>query len=274
MKLSCLSVSLFPDISSGKMSIKDYAQLCKDLELDGFDLGIILLKNHTPRYLKSILNDLEEVGMSMTMITTYPDFTNPDPLQREREFEYLRHDIALASNVGAKFLRITAGQAHPDMPIEKGIDLVVKNFQNIAPVADKFGVKLVYEDHSKPGAWDYMDFSNPPEIFLSIADKIADTSIGINFDTANIIVSGNDTTIEVLEKVINRVETIHVAETATFGKMDPVLLGQGIVPILDVFKVLKNHKWDKWLCIEEWGNQGIEGVKKAVDYTRNLWEKA
>ena len=274
MKLSCLAVSLFPEIVSGKMSIKEYAGLCKSLELDGFDLGIILLKNHTPTYINTIKKELSEVGINIAMITSYPDFTHPDPVQRDREFEYLRHDIALASNVGAKFLRITAGQAHPEMSVNQGIELVVENFRRIAPLADKFGVKLVFEDHSKPGAWNYMDFSNPPDIFLSIAKRIEDTSIGINFDTANIIVSGNDTTLEVLEKVINKVETIHVAETATFGKMDPVLLGQGIVPILDVFTSLKKHKWDKWLCIEEWGNMGIEGVKKAVEYTRNLWEKA
>ena len=274
MKLSCLSVSLFPDIISGKMSLREYAQLCKDLGLDGFDIGIILLKNHTPKYLNSIVKDLEETGISIAMITTYPDFTHPDPMQREREFEYLRHDIALASNVGARFLRITAGQGHPGMTINKGIDLVVENFLRIAPVADKFGIKLVFENHSKPGAWDYMDFSNPPEIFLEIFDRIADTDIGINFDTANVIVAGRNNTLEVLEKVIRKVETIHVAETATFGKMDPVLLGTGIVPVKDVFALLKSHNWDKWLCIEEWGNMGVEGVKKAVGYTRTLWDKA
>ena len=274
MKLSCLPVSLFPDIMGGKMTIKEYAQLCKSLELDGFDLAIILLKNHTPTFIKQFRKDCEEVGISPAMITTYPDFTHPDAVQRDREFEYLRHDIALASNVGAKFLRITAGQAHPEMPVEKGVGLVVENFRKIAPVAEKFGVKLVYEDHSKPGAWDFMDFSNPPDVFLAIASQIADTSIGINFDTANILVSGNNTTLEVLEQVIDKVESIHVAETATLGKMDPVLLGKGLAPVREVFQLLKKHGWDKWLCIEEWGNLGVEGVKEAVKYTRKMWEEA
>ncbi len=274
MKLSCLSVSLFPAIINGEMTIKEYAQLCRSLNLDGFDLGIVQLKNHTPKYIQNMKDDINEAGIGISMITTYPDFTHPEAKQREREFEFLRHDIALASAVGAKFLRITAGQAHPEMPEAKGIDLVVKNFMEIAPVAEQFGIKLVYEDHSKPGAWDYMDFSNPPHIFLAIAKQIKDTSIGINFDTANILVAGEDKTIEVLEEVIDNVETIHVAETATKGKMDPVLLGTGIVPIKEVFSCLKSHNWDKWLNIEEWGSMGIEGVKKAVAYTREMWEKA
>lgn len=274
MKLSCLSVSLFPAIINGEMAIKEYAQLCKSMNLDGFDLGIVQLKNHAPKYINGIKDDIKEVGIDISMITTYPDFTHPDEMQRAREFEYLRHDIALASNVGAKFLRITAGQAHPEMSESKGIDLVVENFHKIAPVADQFGIKLVYEDHSKPGAWDYMDFSNPPHIFIEIAKQIKDTSIGINFDTANILVAGEDKTVEVLEEVIDNVETIHVAETATKGKMDPVLLGTGIVPVKDVFKCLKSHGWDKWLNIEEWGSMGVEGVRKAVDYTRETWNNA
>jgi sugar phosphate isomerase/epimerase len=274
MKISCLSVSLFPAIVKGEMTIKEYASLCKSLDLDGFDLGIVQLKNHTPTYINPLKKELEEVGMSIAMITTYPDFTHPDPIQRERELEYLRHDIALASNVGAKFLRITAGQAHPDMPVDKGIGLVVDYFHKAASVADKFGVKLVFEDHSKPGAWDYMDFSNPPDIFLAIAEQIKDTSVGINFDTANILVAGEDRTLEVLEKVYEQVETIHVAETATKGKMDPVLLGTGIVPIKEVFSFLKSKGFGGWLCIEEWGSMGVEGVKKAVAYTKKTWEEA
>ena len=273
MKISCLSVSLFSAIVNGDLSIREYASLCRKLNLDGFDLGIIQLKSHTPVYLNKIKNDLQEVGISPVMITTYPDFTHPDAVQRKREFEYLRHDIALASELGAKFLRITAGQAHPKMPVDEGIKHVVDFFHQIDPVADEFSIKLVYEDHSKPGAWELMDFSNPPEIFLAIAEKITDTNIGINFDTANILVSGNDTTIEVLEKVIDRVETIHVAETAVMGSMVPVQLGSGIAPIKDVFATLKKHGWDKWLCIEEWGNRGINGVMDAVEYTRKMWEE-
>ena len=274
MKLSCLSVSLFPAIVNGEMTIKGYALLCKDLGLDGFDLGMVQLKNHTPTYLNQVKRDIEEVGLGISMITTYPDFSHPDPVQREREQEYLRHDIALASNLGARFLRVTAGQAHPGTGVEEGIGWVVENFKKIAPVSDKFGVQLVYEDHSKPGAWDYMDFSNPPDIFLAIAEQIKDTSIGINFDTANILVAGEDRTLEVLERVYDNVKTIHVAETATKGKMDPVLLGTGIVPVKEVFSFLKSRNYQGWLNIEEWGSMGIEGVKKAVDYTRETWEKA
>jgi len=274
MKMSCLSVSLFPAILNGEMSIREYAEFCRGLGLDAFDLGLILLKNHTPKYIAQTRKDIAEAGIPLAMVTTYPDFTHPDPLQREREFDFLAHDIALASAVGAKFLRITAGQAHPGISEAAGIGWVVDYFRKAAHLGDKYGITLVYEDHSKPGAWEYMDFSNPPHIFLAIARQIRDTSIGINFDTANVLVAGEDNTVEVLDQVIDRVKTIHVAETATKGKMDPVAIGSGLVPFGEIFSYLKSKKFEGWLCLEEWGNRGLKGVQEAVDFVKNTWEKA
>lgn len=274
MKMSCLSVSLFPDILNGKMSIREYANLCLSLGLDAFDIGLILLKNHTPRYIHQVKQDIAKEGIPLAMVTTYPDFTHPDPLQREREFDFLVHDIALASAIGAKFLRITAGQAHPGTAEQDGITWTVGYFKKAAPVSDKYGITLLYEDHSQPGAWEYMDFSNPPHIFLEIARQIKDTSIGINFDTANILVAGQDNTIEVLDQVIEKVKTIHVAETGTKGKMDPVAIGTGIVPFREIFSYLKSKNFDGWLCLEEWGNQGVDGVRKAVNFVKETWEEA
>jgi sugar phosphate isomerase/epimerase len=274
VKLSCLSVSLFPAILNGQMTIRQYADLCQDLKLDGFDLGVILLKNHTPKYTASIRKDMEDAGIRLAMITTYPDFTHPDAVQRRRELEYLRHDIALASDLGARFLRVTAGQAHPQTSVEDGVRWAIEGLRAAAQVADELGIQLLYEDHSKPGAWDYMDFSNPPSIFLRIAAGLRGASIGINFDTANILVAGSDDTLGVMDQVYDMIKTIHVAETATKGKMDPVAIGTGLAPIPEIFRYLKGKGFDGWLCLEEWGNQGEAGVRRAVDYVRKTWAEA
>ena len=272
--MSCLSVSLFPAIASGEMTIKEYAALCRDAGLDGFDLGILLLKNHTASYVEQVKKDILETGLPLTMVTTYPDFTHPDFLQREREFDYLVRDIALASALGARFLRVTAGQAHPKTKEADGINWAVTYLRKAAPVSDKYGITLLYENHGKPGAWTYMDFSNPPAIFLQIARQLKDTTIGINFDTANILVSGHDTTLEILDAVIDNVRTIHVAETGSLGQMDPVPLGSGIVPFPAIFRYLKSKNFAGWLCLEEWGQNGAAGVKEAVEFVKETWEKA
>lgn len=256
------------------MTIPQWAEYGRSLGLDAIDLMMVNLKAHTPKYLRLLREGLDQAGIGVGMITTYPDFTHPDPLQRAREADYLRNDIAVASQLGARFLRVTAGQTHPETPIEEGIEWAIDGLRRAAPTGDRYGVRLVFENHSKPGGWDYMDFCCPSDRFLRVAEGLRDTSIGINFDTANILVAGEDGTVAVLEKVIDRVETIHVAETSIRGQMAPVLLGTGLAPIPEVFACLKKHGWDKWLCIEEWSNQGLTGIERAVHYVRETWAAA
>lgn len=273
MKISCLPVSLFPQIIDGSMSIGDWARMGAELGLDAIDLSVMFLRNHTPVYLNRIRKEIEASGLPIAMITAYPDFTHPCAIQRERELAYFRHDIALCSDLGATYLRILAGQAHPDTPVEEGIQWVIESFKQVAPVADKLNVTLLFENHSKPGAWDYVDFSHPTELFLRIVEGTEDTGIGINFDTGNTLVYGDDP-MPVLQKVMSRVETIHAADTATRGKLEPVLLGEGIVPFAEIFSFLRQEKFDGWICMEEASGAGKEGIRKAADFVRKTWAEA
>ena len=273
MKMSCLPVSLFGDICDGRMSIVDWAHEARKLGYDGIDISIMFLKNRTPTYLYKLKQGLSEAGMSIVMMTTYSDFTHPDPVQRRRELEYLISDVALASEIGIKYLRILAGQAHPEMGIEEGIGHVLENFEKIAPCAEQYGVVLLYEDHAKPGAWDHVDFSYPPDIFLRICEGIRGSGIRLNFDTGNITAYGEDT-LAVLPKVFDLVETIHVSDMAEKGRFSPTTIGTGVVPNKEVFSYLKKNGFDGWLCIEEASGRGLEGVKIAHDFVRSAWNDA
>ena len=270
MKVSCLPVSFFSTIQSGRMSVKDWARLARTCGLDAIDLSILLIKNHTSVYLDNLKRDLEQEQMTVTMVTAYPDYTHPDRLQRERERDYFSRDIALASEIGAKYLRITAGQAHPEMGIREGVRLTVENFKMAADMARRYNIRLLFENHSKPGCWKYADFSHPSSIFLEIVHGIRDTDIGINFDTANTLVAGEDV-LRVLDEVMDRIETVHAADTAAAGELKPVVIGTGAAPIARVMEKLKSQKFDGWICIEEASNTGVAGVKRAVDFIRGTW---
>jgi len=134
-------------------------------------------------------------------------------------------------------------------------------------------VQLLYEDHSKPGAWDYFDFSYPADIFLEICAGIRDTGIRINFDTGNIAALGLDP-LSILTRVFDRVETIHVSDMAEKGKFQPVLIGTGVVCFKEIFSYLKSKGFDNWLCLEEASFTGSEGIRKAAEFTRKTWDAA
>lgn len=270
MKVSCLPVSLFSDIVSGKMTIGDWAREGKKAGLDAVDFSNMFLREHTPVYYRAVRDMLEAEGMSVTMMTTYPDFTHPDSLQRERELEYLAFDFAQAAQLGIRYIRVLAGQAHPGVKREEGIAWAVEYLKRASVLAEKYGITPVYEDHAKPGAWDYIDFSHPADIFLEIYEKTKDVGLKVNFDTANIIAYGADT-MEVLRRVLPRLETIHAADTSTRGTLNHCEIGTGLAPFEEIFKLVKEYGFDGWICIEEGSMQGIHGIKKAAQYIRKVW---
>lgn len=137
MKISCLPVSLFDEICSGRMSLPQWARRAKEIGYDGIDISIMFIKNRTPTYLDALKQELQEIGLPIVMMTTYPDFTNPDPVQREREYLYLQADIALASELHIRYLRILAGQAHPGLNRAQGIAWVSDYFHRIAPLGKR-----------------------------------------------------------------------------------------------------------------------------------------
>lgn len=270
MKVSCLPVSLFSDIVSGTMTIGDWAREGKKAGLDAVDFSNMFLREHTPVYYRTIRQMLEQEGMSVTMMTTYPDFTHPDKQQRERELEYLAFDFAQAAQLGIKYIRVLAGQAHPGVKREDGIRWAVEYLKRACGIAEKYGVVPVYEDHAKPGAWDYIDFSHPADIFTEIYEKTEDVGLRVNFDTANIIAYGADT-MEVLQKVLPRLETIHAADTSTRGTLNHCEIGKGLAPFKEIFSLIKKNGFDGWICIEEGSMQGMYGIEKAVRYVRKVW---
>ncbi len=270
MKLSVLPVSLFSDITSEKMSIAEWAAYAQSLGTDGFDISSMFFKNHTTTYIQSIQEELKQRGVTIqpTMVCCYPDFTNPDPVERQRQIDFFNRDVALASLFGFKYIRTTAGMAHEGLTPEQGAENAAECFRIVNETAARYGVTLCLENHAKPGAWPRVDFTFDPECFFAIYEKVKDLEhVGLNFDTANAVACGANLT-ELLEKVIDKVVTIHMNDTSTVGTLTSVLVGTGLVNFDEVFEVLRKHNWDGWICIEEASGLGKEGSRRAVEFAR------
>jgi sugar phosphate isomerase/epimerase len=273
VKVSCLPVSYFSDIIGGVMSVGQWAREAADIGLDAIDLSILFVESSATAYLKTMRSEIESAGMSVTMLTTYPNLTHPDKDERAKQASRLSEDIATAAALGASLVRVTAGQAHPETSRQDGLAWATAGLLEAIPAAEQCGVQLVFENHSKPGVWEYADFSYPPELFLAIAQAIRGTAIGINYDTANVLAYG-DEPLPVLEQVIDQVVSVHAADTRIRGDLEPTVLGTGLVPFTDIFATLKRAGFDGWICIEEASQTGRVGIKTAVDFIRTTWAEA
>jgi sugar phosphate isomerase/epimerase len=273
MKVSCLPVSYFKAILSGEMSIGEWAKQGHQIGLDAIDLSILFIRKRSPSYLSDLRKQIEDTGVRIAMITTYPDFTHPSNAIRESELRKSLQDIKVAAKLGAELVRITAGQKHPSTGLQDGIAWAVDGLIQAKQVAEDQGITAVYENHAKPMVWTYPDFSFPTETFLQIVEHTEGASLWLNWDTANTLAFGDDP-IPILKRVLERVYSVHVADTATRGTLAPVLIGTGLVPLKEMFRILKNSDFDGWLSIEEASFQGKAGIEAALHFTKTTWEEA
>ncbi|MCZ6678019.1 MAG: sugar phosphate isomerase/epimerase [Candidatus Poribacteria bacterium] len=273
MKLSCLPVSLYADIFSSKRSVVDWIHFAAALGLDGVDFSIKFFPTREAQVLDTIRDEAQRAGITLCMLACYSDFTYPDHEQRRQEIEQMKADVRLAATLGISFVRVTAGQNHPGIQREHGIRWVVDGMREVLEEADKLGVTLAYENHTKGAPWQYWDFSQPAEIFLDILGQLTDTSLKVCFDTANPLVLGEDV-IALLEAVIDRVAVVHTFDMRTPGEFEPVVVGTGASPIKQVFSILRRNGFDGWVSIEEASRTGEAGFEKSISFVRRAWEEA
>ena len=273
MKLSCLPVSLYDDIFAGKSTVADWIQFGAELGLDAVDFSIKFFPKRDSETVRQTRDALEASGVEPCMLACYSDFTHPNPTQRAQELTDLKADIALAKALGAKLVRVTAGQNHPGTERTIGVQWVTDGFRRALDEAEKHGITLAYENHTKGAPWRYWDFSQPTEIFLEILDALSDTPLRVCFDTANPLVLGEDV-LALLDKVIERVVVLHVFDMREAGTFAPVRVGTGAAPIQQVFTRMRQEGYDGWLSIEEASRLGQQGFEDAIAYVQNTWEHA
>lgn len=212
------------------------------------------------------------MNVQIAIINTYTDFTNPNSRKRKGELLKIRDYIEAAEILGAKYIRVTAGQAHPQTSRSNGIAWAIEGLEKALEFSKSTSVILLFENHSKPGIWNYHDFAFPTDIFLEIYKKIKDSPVKILFDTANSLAYG-DNPLKVLEKLSEDLACIHAADIEAEGSFKPVVIGTGVVPFKEIFRQLKEIGFNGIISVEEASFTGRTGIENAEKYIRSTWQK-
>jgi len=273
MKLSCLPVSFYPDLIAGRMSLGAWARMGRGLGLDAVDASILFFADRSAAALGRAKREVDAEGMSLGMMSTYPDFTHPDPRARAREIDGARETVDVAAALGMSYVRAIAGQAHPETELEAGIAWAVEGLRTAVEHSLGTGIEVVYENHDQAGVMDYPDFSARQEVFLRIYQATAVFNLGINYDTGNATALAPDP-LALLEAVLGRVRTLHVSDTSAIGEhIQPCVIGAGLAPLEAIFRCLQVAQWDGYISIEEASGTGHAGVETAVQHVKRLWKQ-
>jgi sugar phosphate isomerase/epimerase len=274
MRVSCIPATYFMDLVDGRMTIEAWIDLAASLTLDGLDFGQAWFRDASPGAIAALRRRAEDQGLQACMLTCAPDFPHQAPAGRQATLDEMHRMIDLAHRLGAPLIRVTAGQAHPTVSREQGVAWVCEGMRTLLPAAAAAGVTLAYENHTKASVWQYRDFSEPSAIFLDIVRGMEGTALGVNFDTANPLVHGEDP-LPLLHRVAPRVVSVHANDLRTPGQFDFCVVGEGVVPFADLFRYLKHTVgFDGWISVEEFSKTGAQGFRKAIRFVRDAWAAA
>jgi sugar phosphate isomerase/epimerase len=273
VRLSCLPVSLYADLSAGRLTLGDWFRRAAALSLDGADVSAIHLGDRRASLLDGLRREAGDAGVEIAMLATYSDFTHPDAAERSRQADELRHWIDAGARLGVGALRVTAGQARPRVGDAEGLAWVIDGLVASVEHAKTVGVRVLYENHVRGAPWELNDFTQATSRFLDVARRTRGTGIEILFDTANNLVL-NESPLDVLDAIVDRVGAVHVSDIARAGAFEPTVIGTGVSPIPELLRRLVASGFDGWVSIEEASRTGPAAFEHAVGFVDRAWVDA
>jgi len=255
------------------MPLEQWIRHGAELGLDAVDLSVLFFRNDRRAAVAASLRQTRASGIPVAVINTYPDFTHPDGRERAQQYAQFTDDLYIAAEIEARMLRITAGQAHPGTTPADNISRALEYFMKADELAKKLNMQLIFENHARPGVWQYPDISLQGAVFLQMVSQLRQTSIKVLYDTANPLVAREEP-LPILEAVLDRLACVHAADTQVRGALQPALIGTGLVPFPRIFRRLRAANYDGWISIEEASGHSLEGVRQAICFIRQTWEQA
>jgi sugar phosphate isomerase/epimerase len=274
------------------MSVFEWIEMAKELGAEGLEMYVGFFPTFDDSFVDSVGEAIRRAGFAMPMMCCSPDFTHRDPNVRRREIKKEAEMIRVTRRLGGPgaVCRVLSGQRYPDVSVEEGLAWVVEAIEALIPVAREHDIVLGLENHYKDGYWNYPEFAQKQEIFLRLLDAIPERRyFGVQYDPSNAIVAGDDP-IELLERVADRVVSMHasdryLAEGATLDDLrqsdgtlgySPNLrhgvTGKGLNDYDRIFSILARAGYEGWISIED-GMNGMEEMKESVDFLKRMRAK-
>ncbi len=269
---------------SGAMKLREWIELAATLDIEGLEFyaGFLELKKEKDATLYRRM--AEDNELEIPMLCCSPDFTHPDAQFRQRQVDLEKRWIDLTWALGGRYCRVLSGQRRPEVSREEGIEYSVECIEACLGHAAEAGVTLTIENHYKDNYWRYSEFAQHMDVFCQLVDRIDSAWFGVNYDPSNTLLAGEDP-IEMLEKVKNRVVTMHASDRYLVSgsledlrreEMDSLgyaerlshgTIGQGLNDYDRIFSILVKVGFNGWISIED-GVDGMEQLHQSVEFLR------
>jgi sugar phosphate isomerase/epimerase len=158
---------------------------------------------------------LAEHDLRISAMAYYDNNLHPDPTQRQRHLDHLRHVIDAAGKLGVGLVGTFVG-GHPARP-DDVMKEIGKVFRDVVAYAQDRGVRVMIENcpmdnwvqFGLPGNYAYS-----PELWEALFNEVPSESFGLNFDPSHLYWLGIDH-LRATREFGNRIFHAHAKDTET-----------------------------------------------------------
>ena len=185
---------------------------------------------------------------------------------------HLRAAIDLAADLDCPIVMSDEGPVPTEwMDLDRAFDLLCFSIEPVVRHARSRGVLFAIELHNALTA--------RPDYLVKLLSRFAPTELGVNFDTGNSFLAGNDPA-EYVELVASRVVHVHMKDIPASqlpqrgqitGTRVGVAVGEGVVDLGSVIRVLARAGYSGVLSVE---CDTLDQARASVSVLRRLVERA
>ena len=205
----------------------------------------------------------EKAGMKLSGLSSHTPLCKP-----EISTEYLKQAIRFAAECGAPVVNTDEGPKSAWTTEEEDHVLIRYVLKEAAAVAESHGILIGLEPHQQ--------YSQHPDGLDRIYELVDSEAIGINFDTGNSYLSGQDP-IEWLKRVKDRLVHLHAKDISVQQSEDErgkvtgtpagCACGEGVIDWKKVVEICKGAPRDIVLSVE---CGTVEQAKRSISHLKEL----
>ncbi len=213
----------------------------------------------------ALRRELDQYGLRVSQLDCHY------ALHRWQSIPYLINGIKLAKSIGCPAVATTDGAEVPKgMTLAQVYDRAVYHLSEALQVAKTHNVQINIEPHGP--------LTTNLELMTKLMKHFDSPLIGVNFDTGNTFIAGNDP-VAMVKELVPWIHHFHVKDVApelkaSIGKdtgiaASEVHVGQGINAdnIRKIVAFLKSRNWSGVMCLE---SKGEKNTLKSLEWFRTV----
>lgn len=208
---------------------------------------------------------LDEYGLKPSAVSAHSQ------LMQGWSVDHLTRALRYAAVLGAPYVNTAEGKRPDWLSPGDAMKLIAIHLRAALQVAEEVGVSICFEPHG--------EFSTHPDKVLQLLSEIDSPWLGINFDTGNTYIAGQDP-IVYLRAVAPHVRHVHAkdigsAQSTRRGQVTGtpvgVAVGEGEIDFPTVISILKDHGYQGVLAVE-CGKE--DEARRSYDYLNQVVNNA